>query len=61
MRKVTNIEKCMLNFCDKSDQIVRALVGGIYKRLALKVSKAPEFYKQSLMGHSCKSLEGQSA
>lgn len=61
MRKVTNIEKCMPNFCDKSDQIVKALVGGIYKRLALKVSKAPEFYKQSLTGHSCKSLEGQSA
>lgn len=43
MREITNTEKCTPSFCDKPDQIVRALVGVIYKRLALQVSKVPEF------------------
>lgn len=52
MRKVCNTEKHMPNFCDESNQVVRALVAGLDKGLALKVCKVPEFYKLSFMNHS---------
>lgn len=47
----------MPNFCDESNQVVRALVAGLDKGLALNVCKVPEFYKLSFMSHSYRSLD----